>query len=276
MGFQVIIALCFAALVVGSLGASIPEASRPTCGVSKVRISSDRIVGGRFALEGEFPWQVSLQHYRYHICGGSVYNKRWVITAAHCVEDLYSARGLEVLIGGHNIISGNKREQRVKVESFKIHEKYNTWTIDYDIALLKLSSDIVFDDDHYINSVCLPAKNEDFVGQDSTVTGWGNVKEGGSPSYILKAVTVPIISNDLCKKQHGQNQITDTMMCAGVPEGGKDACQDDSGGPLVVYKNNVAVLAGIVSWGYGCARPNKAGVYTSVPYFVDWIEKYAV
>ncbi|XP_013791011.1 trypsin-1-like [Limulus polyphemus] len=275
MGFRVV-ALCFAALVVGSLGYFIPEASQPACGRSKVRSSADRIVGGRYAKEGEFPWQVSLQHYRYHICGGSIYNKRWIITAAHCVEDLPSVRGFEVLIGGHNIISGNKREQRIKVAEFKIHEKYNTWTIDYDIAILKLSSDIIFDDEHYINSVCLPEKNEDFVGQDATVTGWGNVKEGGSPSYTLKAVTVPVITNELCKKQHGQGEITATMLCAGVLEGGKDACQDDSGGPLVVYKDNVAVLAGIVSWGYGCARPNKAGVYTRVSYFIDWVQKYAV
>lgn len=75
--------------------------------------------------------------------------------------------------------------------------------------------------------------------------------------------------------KYGSDRITDNMLCAGVEKGGLDACQGDSGGPLLV-KNadlNTFHLAGVVSWGEGCAREGYPGIYTRVSQYVQWIEE---
>uniref|UniRef100_A0ACB8EV49 Uncharacterized protein n=1 Tax=Sphaerodactylus townsendi TaxID=933632 RepID=A0ACB8EV49_9SAUR len=95
----------------------------------------------------------------------------------------------------------------------------------------------------------------------------------------LQEVEVPIVDRDTCNQlfnTHAQNigvtsPVKEDMICAGYKEGGKDSCQGDSGGPLVCQCDEAWVLAGVVSWGYGCALPNFLGVYASVPYYADWI-----
>ncbi|KAM7315816.1 putative serine protease [Ixodes scapularis] len=104
--------------------------------------------------------------------------------------------------------------------------------------------------------------------------------EGGMGSDILKAVSVPALGDGMCYYRYfsfwslfiGGNIHYDSMFCAGERRGGKDSCQGDSGGPAVQYVSGRAILAGIVSWGEGCARAGKPGVYTEVSYFLDWIE----
>lgn len=109
------------------------------------------------------------------------------------------------------------------------------------------------------------------------VTGWGATSENGQISVNLQEVTVPIMSNVDCKKTgYGQSRITDNMMCAGFPEGKKDSCQGDSGGPMHVIDSEMKLesvhqIAGIVSWGEGCAKPNYPGVYTRVNRFRTWL-----
>merc|ERR1712228_937949 len=104
------------------------------------------------------------------------------------------------------------------------------------------------------------------------VSGWGTTTEGGSTPSSLMDVTVPIVSDQECRDAYGQNDVDDSMICAGLPEGGKDSCQGDSGGPLACSDTGSTYLAGIVSWGYGCARPSYPGVYCDVASFDDWIE----
>lgn len=109
-------------------------------------------------------------------------------------------------------------------------------------------------------------------GSLTKVTGWGLTKENGSMSDKLIAVEVPIVSQEDCRSVYGQSAITSRMICAGLPEGGKDACQFDSGGPMR-YANQ---LVGIVSWGYGCARPGFPGVYTKIAEVRKFIDKNTV
>ena len=93
----------------------------------------------------------------------------------------------------------------------------------------------------------------------------------------MKWVKVPIITNSECRNTKLRNQlITEDMICAGYANGGKDACSGDSGGPLVCKNGNNAVITGIVSWGIECALENYPGVYTRVPYFLQWIKKNMV
>jgi hypothetical protein len=117
----------------------------------------------------------------------------------------------------------------------------------------------------------LPAKAETDLytaGQPGLILGWGRTAADGQPSrYLLKA-TVPLIADADCGKSYPVYK-AESMVCAGVPEGGVDSCQGDSGGPLVVGGK----LVGITSWGEGCAAPNKPGVYTRVMSYLDQLEE---
>ena len=159
-------------------------------------------------------------------------------------------------------------EQRIKVSKIIKHENYNGFTISNDIALLKLESPLKLN--KYVQGVTLPKPHQSTTG-DCVVTGWGALVEGGGVPTVLQKLTLPVITDDECRAVYGHSQVLDSNLCAGIKEGGKDSCQGDSGGPL--YCNGYQ--AGIVSWGYGCARPGYPGVYTEISYYVDWINENA-
>ena len=238
--------------------ALVPEAVNPF-----ERFSAEKIVGGVQATKGEFPFIVSLKSsYGSHFCGGSLIKKNWVLTAAHCVEGGY-LKG--VTIGLHN------QADTVGVEKFTVLEiiknpGWDTNTMDNDFALVKLSGDSKF------APIALNAK-EITSKVDFVTAGWGTTSEGGGVSKILMKVTVPFVDNAVCSAAY--DGVTDSMICAGYKEGGKDSCQGDSGGPLIVGTGSNMALAGVVSWGEGCARPNKYGVYAKVNGALDWINKTA-
>uniref|UniRef100_A0A3P9PSX4 ST14 transmembrane serine protease matriptase a n=1 Tax=Poecilia reticulata TaxID=8081 RepID=A0A3P9PSX4_POERE len=246
------------------------------CGRKKLR-SSTRIVGGEDAAQGEFPWQVSLHFQTYgHVCGASIISENWLVTAAHCVQSDASHRfgepaKWEVYLGLH--------DQR-KIESFVVKRKlkqiisnpnYNPNTFNNDIALMELDSPIKFSD--YIQPICLP--NNDYkvpVGETVFITGFGATREGGTAAKVLQKAEVRIINYSECNKLMSY-RLTSKMFCAGVLTGGVDACQGDSGGPLNILEGDYMLLAGVVSWGDGCARRNKPGIYTTVSEFRGWIKE---
>lgn len=159
-------------------------------------------------------------------------------------------------------------EQKIVLSKIIQHENYNSFTITNDISLLQVSKPFTFN--QFVQPIALPKAGHAASGS-CVVSGWGTTTEGGSSPDILMKVSVPIVSDDACRDAYGQNDIRDSMLCAGVSEGGKDSCQGDSGGPLACSDTGSTYLAGVVSWGYGCARPSYPGVYTEVSYFVDWI-----
>jgi len=224
-----------------------------------------KIVGGEEAREGEFPFMASLQS-SSHFCGASLIKKNWILTAAHCVR---GGTVKKILVGLYS------QKNPAGAETFKpakivAHPKYNSSTMEYDYALIQL------DRDSSIQPV-LVNDQEIAIGAEtivSTTTGWGYTSEGGfSIADKLRKVDVPLVSAEKCNEAASYNgDITDTMLCAGLAEGGKDSCQGDSGGPLLVSDQAGNVhLAGVVSWGEGCARPNKYGVYSKVNAVIDWI-----
>ena len=103
-------------------------------------------------------------------------------------------------------------------------------------------------------------------------------KSGDSSSpQACQYVRVPTIKSSDCKKSYSNDSITESMICAGYPgDGGKDSCSGDSGGPLVCNENGNAVLAGVVSWGDKCGKPDKPGVYSRVTHVLDWIKENMV
>lgn len=238
---------------------------------------SAQIVGGQPADVGEWPWQAMVRAGGY-LCGGSLLADNWVVTAAHCVYDdqgvLFTPDSITVTLGDHSRVQNDGYEQIMGVAEVIAHPAYDEWSNDNDIALLKLATAAT------LNARVTPIEpltnNEAELaaeGVTAFVTGWGTSGEGGSASAVLLEVDVPVVSNTVCNSSYGT--ITDNMICAGYAEGGKDSCQGDSGGPLVVPDNAGGWrLAGVVSFGYGCARADFYGVYTRVSQYVDWLTAY--
>jgi secreted trypsin-like serine protease len=233
-----------------------------------------KIIGGVPAAEGAHPWQVSLQVSwiadpgAAHFCGGSIYKANWIITAAHCVTGL-AADDLKISAGTNHLI-GFATTRNVK--NIVTHPQYDKATQDNDIALVELKDPLVMSD--RIKPIEPVTNDSTFDGTlpTFTVTGWGATEMGGNTVRDLRQVGVQFVSRAECNKPLSYGgAITDNMLCAGPRNGGQDSCQGDSGGPLVVGDRGASQLAGIVSWGEGCAVALKFGVYTRVARYSDWL-----
>ncbi len=230
------------------------------------------IVGGVPAEKGEFPFMASI-HTRYygHTCGGSLVAPNWVLTAGHCVGA--SLEITKVYVGLY------KQAEKGEAEEFTIskivrHPLYANSNdgADYDFALLKLDHDST-------RAPIILNREEKSIPKDGsstlmvTTAGWGLLKENShTVPDILQKVEVPLVHQDICNQSYSDH-ISERMICAGYSEGGKDSCQGDSGGPLFqTNADHSFSLVGIVSWGEGCARPNKYGVYSKVNSVIDWVD----
>ncbi|XP_068831696.1 transmembrane protease serine 11C-like [Capricornis sumatraensis] len=238
------------------------------CGHRRITHSGNKIAGGMDAEEGEWPWQASLQLKSVHRCGATLISNSWLVTAAHCFIKARDPKQWNVSFG---LLLSDPQIQR-SVKDIIIHENYHYPSHDNDIAVVRLSSPVLYTSN--IRRACLPETSYAFPSNsDVVVTGWGTLKSDGTSPNILQKGLVKIIDNKTCnRKVVYDGAITPGMLCAGFLEGSVDACQGDSGGPLVGadYKGTW-FLAGIVSWGDECALPNKPGVYTRVTHYRDWI-----
>jgi secreted trypsin-like serine protease len=234
-----------------------------------------KITGGTTALISDFPWQV------YYIsgdfrCGGSIINGNWVVTAAHCTKNstggAISASEMFVRVGANNP-SNLSEGKTYAVSAAVVHEAYDDGTLLNDIALLKLKDTINFSNATPINLVTPADVSAGAIvpGVLSWVTGWGltSVSPKVIPSSLQK-VQLPVISNAQAASVWGSS-ITATDLMAGYLNGNKDACNGDSGGPMVVPVSGENRLAGIVSW--GSSQCNTYGAYTRVSDFNTWILK---
>ncbi|KAJ7313861.1 hypothetical protein JRQ81_005619 [Phrynocephalus forsythii] len=204
---------------------------------------------------------------------------QWVLSAAHCFPFTVD---YEVQLGVYQLMNPTSNAVTYPVQRIISHPDYQGHEgSSGDLALIQLPSPVNFTD--YILPVCLPDSSTEFLpGANCWVTGWGNkgVNVPLENPKTLQELRVPLIDRDTCNdlfnkhpdEELGLNPIKPDMLCGGYIEGGKDACQGDSGGPLVCQNNGVWTLAGVVSWGEECAKPNYAGIYTSVPYYADWIQ----
>ncbi|KAG9482148.1 hypothetical protein GDO78_011047 [Eleutherodactylus coqui] len=239
-----------------------------------------RIVGGVNADIGEWPWQVSLQTQRDgHTCGASLVSPTILLSAAHCFQDAQGIRYSQpntwtAYLGLHDQKTRTSSSDVVvrKIKKLSANRDFNSYTYDNDIAYLELESPVAYTD--FIQPICIPESSHVFpVGRSIWVTGWGALSESGTGAEILQKAEIRIINQTECDKLL-DDQLTPRMICAGYVSGGIDACQGDSGGPLSSVETNGQIyLAGIVSWGEGCARRNKPGVYTKVTAMRDWIKQ---
>ncbi|XP_045041626.1 transmembrane protease serine 11D isoform X2 [Desmodus rotundus] len=240
------------------------------CGVRPdlMTLSEERVIGGTKAEEGDWPWQVSLRLNNMHYCGGILISNTWILTAAHCFKSNSDPYRWTATFG---VSTAFPKEIR-RVNTILIHNNYNSGTHENDIAVVKLSRPIAFNKNIHI--VCLPEATQNISpGSTAYVTGWGSQISGGNTVRDLQQGRVYIISNNMCNAPISYGgAVLPGMLCAGLPQGGVDACRGDSGGPLVQQDSRrIWFLVGIVSWGYECGLADKPGVYTRVTAYRNWI-----
>jgi len=255
-----------------ALALAAPRVSKQAISTPLAR-GGGRIVGGEAAHHGEFPHQIALLRGGVGgslMCGGSLVNRNHVLTAAHCCDGQH-AGNLAVQVGSNRLNHVDEDQADIAVKHVTMHENYDDWTLSNDICMLRLDSNADLSSD-YIGAIAMPEAGEEYEeGTICTVTGWGTTSEGGSLANKLQKVEVPVVSDANCRSSYGDEEITDSMICAGLAEGGKDSCQGDSGGPFMCGDQ----LSGIVSWGYGCAEAGYPGVYTQTSYFIDWVTEHS-
>ncbi|XP_042329708.1 serine protease 27-like [Sceloporus undulatus] len=245
-------------------------------------VNSPRIVGGQASSDGAWPWQVSVLQSGYHICGGSLIDKEWVLSAAHCFYDALFPGQYNLVFGAYQLLNLSNNVDITYVRNIILHPAYNGKAGSRgDIALIQLLSPVNFTNN--ILPVCLPESSANFYTNNNCwVTGWGHIQSGVAleKPWTLQEVNVPLINQGICNILYNSapvehmtwNPIKPDMFCAGYAEGGKDSCQGDSGGPLVCKVQEGWTQAGIVSWGIGCGQRYHPGVYTSVSYYANWID----
>lgn len=219
-----------------------------------------RIVGGNAVVNSrKFPWMVSLQNNGKHFCGAMLINPSWLLTAKHCLKVTSSPL---VMIGGLDLNNTTEFIMR-KIAKTVEHP-------DLDVALIQLDQPV--NDRTPIKVNNNPNINP---GINTEAIGWGRLSENGSLTSILQEVVLPVIANEKCASLYSDKFQSANHLCAGFEEGKKDACQGDSGGPLIIVwdENDISTqfLVGVTSWGIGCARQGKFGVWVRTSTIIPWL-----
>ncbi|KXN67066.1 trypsin-like serine protease [Conidiobolus coronatus NRRL 28638] len=233
----------------------------------------ENIVGGNeVSPPFKYPAMVSLQYPdeigHTHRCGGILYNDRYLITAGHCVTG--ESDNWKVKVHRHDLYKNEEAEgaKSYNVLQRYLHPEYESGTHKHDVAIWKIDapkgnrSNVELDTGNY--------------GKESneilTAIGWGLTSLVEGPSDILLEVELPVIGYETCTKNGIMRVEDDKQICAGYPEGGKDTCTGDSGGPLFKYVDGKMILVGITSKGFLCAEPGFPGVYSRVSKYAYWFK----
>lgn len=242
---------------------------------SPILANSEKIIGGSTVERSEY--HVSLlrkdpeTNSAESFCGGILYKKRWVITAAHCIasitdEEIFASVGVT--------LRADLEDHIVPIKAVFIHPEYNPTNLRNDLALAYLG-------DRYTNKLEVPVTLEvpaDWQWSALTAMGFGNTSSFGVLlGENLEQVQLQHVPISLCEKSHPLYSLlglADKQLCTlSVMGRGEDTCQGDSGGPLVINTKHNVYLMGVTSFGFGCAQNGIPGVSTFVPHYKEWIEQ---
>jgi len=235
-----------------------------SCGISSV--AQPRIIAGADARPGAWPWMASLWMYgSSHICGGSLISPEWVLTASHCVVGTGASTGtLQIKVGEHDHRSSDGYEQVVDVERIIPHERYNSRTVQNDIALIKLKSPVQLN--RRVSTICLPAAGSSpSVGsRQCYLSGWGSIQHPGRSHHTLQQAMLPVASYTKCFSRKD-------MLCTGFGRSSlTNACRGDSGGPYVCRKSDGTwEQYGVASFVVTYCKYYTG--FTPVANYIDWI-----
>lgn len=218
-----------------------------------------RIYYGKEAKPYQIPYQAALELKDGQIlCGGAIIKNNIILTAAHCTK--YDKEELQVRAG--TIFRQNRGYVQTICKIIN-HPNYNSFTADYDIAILKLCHP--FPLNKFINIISI-ANQEPVSNSVGMISGWGLKENCLLPSHRLRYAYVIIKNREYCKMKMN---ITERMICA-EGQNGEDACQGDSGGPLIINRK----LVGLISWGIECGKYGVPGVYTNVAVLRSFIKNH--
>eukprot|EP00057_Strongylocentrotus_purpuratus_P011161 XP_011665635.1 PREDICTED: uncharacterized protein LOC585547 isoform X4 [Strongylocentrotus purpuratus] len=231
-----------------------------------------RIVGGVNAQEGEFPWMAYLYNTEFgQYCGATLVASEWVVTAAHCIWGISDFLD-SVVMGDLHLSIGSEHHLAISPDNIFMHPQYDDNTTNADIALIKLSQPVPFNE--YVRPACLSQTLEELKDYKTCIiTGWGNTEHDGADN--LRKAVVRLIEKERCKELYDipDDYDTEFLICAGFERGGIDTCQGDSGGPMVCEGSDGRWhLTGITSFGFGCADPGFPGVYARVSTLLPFVE----
>ncbi|TVL90039.1 trypsin-like serine protease [Streptomyces sp. SAJ15] len=236
---------------------SAQAATKPAADSSKTSVAKP-IVGGTTTTASAYPYVMQITDAdENQFCGGTLVTPTKVVTAAHCLvgETTSSVR----VVGGRTYRNGTNGTV-ARVSKIWVHPDYRSVTKGDDIAVLTLSTAMPYSTVGYVSSSETGVYR---AGTTARILGWGTTSSGGSSSNQLRTATVPTTTDSTCKTAYGSRFIASDMVCAGYQQGRVDTCQGDSGGPLMIGGR----LAGVVSWGDGCADPGIPGIYTRLTTF---------
>ncbi|KAK2899792.1 hepatocyte growth factor activator [Channa argus] len=253
-------------------------AKKPVCGKKhkkRLSVARGRILGGNSALPGTHPWMAAIYIGQMDFCAGTLISSCWVLSAAHCFFRNPQKSQLRVVLGQQNFNVTSPNTRTFGVAEYIFPKQFSVFNPTlHDIVLIKLKKQDgqCVKKTPFIRPICLPDKNLTFPDHYCcAISGWGRMHEKVEGYNSLQEGGVRLIPHDTCRKPEVYgNHVTADMICAGL-NGCVDACQGDSGGPLACSRNDVSFLYGIISWGEGCGRSGKPGVYTKVVNYIDWI-----
>lgn len=245
----------------------------------RLPIVTPRIVGGDDAEADAYPWMVGLltrgetDRFQAQFCGAALIHPYWVLTAAHCLEG-DRPENIDTLIGATDLGVNNQGE-RIPVVEIIMHPEFDNITFENDVALLRLATPSSAPILRLISDVALEQPDT-----AATVLGWGALDEDNTSFPAdLQEVMVPLVSlGDANAANRYDGELTSNMIAAGnISIGGVDSCQGDSGGPLVLEDiDGEWALAGVVSFGEGCARADFPGIYTRISQFRGWALQFVM
>lgn len=279
----------FVVLVFASVSFSFPSSSFSSTNGSQERNQPfpppiiERIIGGSYVNQRDYPYIVAIRHkdMTHAFCGGSIIAKHWLVTAAHCFDDIkVKVSDFEVVFGSTGL-EYHEYGSIYPISKVIVHQGYNPLTLmsPYDIALVRVPGNLIRSNRFWRSEAIALNRNMSNIkpGIMASVSGYGlSQADAEYTETKLKATKIPIQNSSHCEREYDGSEDEALFnfkieICAGFLEGGDDTCQGDSGGPLVVETDTGRVLAGITSGGRGCGE-NAPARYTNVAVFVDWIE----